>query len=71
MSQDGFVFTWDPPCMAQGRDESEDTECHKMALNSPGTPVAWPRDEMRTRTQNVARWLFIHLGPPLHGPGTR
>jgi hypothetical protein len=38
MSQDGFVFTWDPRNVDQGGEESEKKEWHKMALYSPGTP---------------------------------
>jgi hypothetical protein len=31
--------------MDQGGLKSEDKECHKMALYSPGTPVTWTREE--------------------------
>jgi hypothetical protein len=45
MSQDGSVFTWNLLNMDQGGEEREDKKCHKMALDLPGTPGTWTRDE--------------------------
>jgi hypothetical protein len=63
MSQDGFVFTCDPRNLDQGGVESEDKECRKMALFSPGTPITYMQRGVESE-EKVARWLCIHLGPP-------